>query len=261
MRLVIPRLRMWHLLGLVATVAAFLAVRRVQREVDLNQVHVRALQYADASGRLKAAQELASAEGASATGHASVAVEPLIGALRDPDARVRAQVAETLGGLLRADPADQRRGIAKAALTVRLNDRDHRTRTAAGIALADLNGDPTLVIPALAEALHDDDVRIRREATRCLDYFAPYHARARSEILTALRDPDPQVRVMALHVLRFAVLKAKNWPSSPPGLVRELEGHILSANTDADAKVQAAAAAALDSLGIAPARQEALPRD
>ena len=151
--------------------------------------------------------------------------------------------------------------IAKAALTLRLNDRDHRARTAAGIALADLNGDPKLVIPALAEALRDDDAGVRREATRCLDYFTPYHASARSEILTALQDPDPQVRIMALNVLRSAVLKARSWRSSPIGLVRELEGQIASATADADVKVQTAAAAALDSLGIAPARQEAMPKD
>ena len=249
MRVVAPKLRMWHLLGVVATVAALLAISRIQREVDPIQVHMRALRYAEAPGRLKAAQELAQAEG-----EASVAVETLIGALGDRDARVRAKVAEALGSVLRANRAHPLREIAKDALAQRLNDRDRRARTAVAIALADLHGDPKLVVPPLIEGLRDEDARVRQEVTRCLDYFTPYHASAQDAIFQAIKDPDPLVRVTAVNVLRFSVLKAKNQRSSPRGLVQQLESQIVVASGDTNAKVRAAATFAISALGIATDR-------
>jgi HEAT repeat protein len=240
MRVAVPKLRMWHLLGLVATVAASLAVARVRSEVDPIHGQIRQLHYAEAPLRAKAARELGEA------GHESlVAVDALIGALNDRDARVRQNAAQSLASVLVENRDDPRAGAAMDGLTLRLDDRDDRVRASAAIALAHIGTGPKLVIPRLIEAAHHADADVRRSATLCLDYFSNDNAQVRQALLQALEDPAPGVRTIALCVLRQKNYGGKVQPF--PGAIAKLAG-------DHDAGVRAAAAGAMGTLRIDPPR-------
>src|SRR4051812_16235687 len=90
MRFPRPRLRTWHLIGLVAAAAAFFAVLQFRRDVDNSTyLWMRRLRSLDAAERVRAVRELSGLGPV-----ARPAIEPLVEALADSDARVRRVVPE-----------------------------------------------------------------------------------------------------------------------------------------------------------------------
>ncbi|MHC4199519.1 MAG: HEAT repeat domain-containing protein [Planctomycetota bacterium] len=149
------------------------------------------------------------------------AARPLIGALRDPDARMRGLAALVLGQMRSREPVpalvqaladpDRRvrrsaaRAIAKIgdrvatkALVGVLKDPDASVRTAAAEALGDI-GDPAGVEP-LAAMLNDTDSNVRYRAVGALGGI-PGEA-SRRAVQSALKDDDADVREEAARILR-----------------------------------------------------------
>jgi HEAT repeat protein len=89
-------------------------------------------------------------------------VQHWLGALKDPDARVRKKAATKLGNVGIADPA------AVPALVAALKDPDARVRGEAVLALARIGRAAKEAAPALAEARSDPDPTVRSYADRAL---------------------------------------------------------------------------------------------
>src|SRR5262249_33631387 len=134
------KVRVWHLLMLIAASAAFLAVFQYRQGVyDPTSARLRQVRYADDDGKVAAIRELGEAE---ASG--SAVVETLLGALGDADPAVRAAAARALTDVLMRTAAlkkhdDPNAGAVKAALTGTLRDPDPTVRLRAASGLADLN--------------------------------------------------------------------------------------------------------------------------
>jgi hypothetical protein len=131
-----PRLRVRHLLLLVAACAAFLAVFQYRREVfDPTFVSLRLARYGTAVQRRGGVEELAKC-----VPKEPGVVETLLDALTDSDPGVRADAARSVAIVMRrslgpGNPPDPRMGAVKAALTPMLTDRDVavRARAAEGL--------------------------------------------------------------------------------------------------------------------------------
>jgi HEAT repeat protein len=135
----IPKLRVWHLMFLVASSAVLLSVLLFRQEVyDPTAARLRKMSYADAAGKAVAIRELM-AEGASGP----AVVETLFGALRDSDPAVRALAAQAMADEVRRTAEISKAGQdpyaepVKAALAEALRDRDAavRVQAASGLAL------------------------------------------------------------------------------------------------------------------------------
>lgn len=196
------RLRMWHLLGLVAVAAAYLAVMQFRQDVfDPVSILIRRLRAFDPVARVAAARELESLGR-----EAESAIPALLGALHDDDLRLRAQAALAAGMILNAcDPrhaGHPRAGDVRSALTAALSDPDPGTRRAAAVALAILSTNATALHPALIEATGDADPQVRSLAVSLLAPFSDDQA-AWAAALAAIRDPDAKVRDQAICFLAF----------------------------------------------------------
>ena len=135
----IPKLRVWHLMFLVAASAVLLSVLLFRQEVyDPTAARLRKMSYADAAGKAVAIRELM-AEGASGP----AVVETLFGALRDSDPAVRALAAQAMADEVRRTAEITKGGQdaytepVKAALAEALKDGDPavRVQAASGLAL------------------------------------------------------------------------------------------------------------------------------
>jgi HEAT repeat protein len=85
-----------------------------------------------------------------------------LGAVRDPDVRVRKKAVVALGHVGPADPA------ALPALAGALKDPDARVRRQAVLALLNLGPAARPALPALEEARQDSDALVRGYALRAL---------------------------------------------------------------------------------------------
>lgn len=202
------RLRMRHLIGLVAAFAGLFAVLRYRQEVyDPAAVQARRLRALDPAERIDAVGKLA------AMGReAESAIPTLLVALNDGDPRVRTRTAMAIPSILRV-PEHPRADDVRAALTAALVDPDLGARHVAAVSLGMLQPDPKAILPALIEAAGDADPGVRvmalSELASALDDEGVW-----STVLGATRDRDVNVRNEAIRALgrkpqlaRFAVVR------------------------------------------------------
>jgi hypothetical protein len=83
-----------------------------------------------------------------------------------------------------------------------LHAKDSAQRLHAVKALARRTAEAEVVVPALAEALKDEDTFVRRDAARALGDLGPSARPALPALLVALRDKDGAVRKAAGEALR-----------------------------------------------------------
>ena len=131
------RIRVWHLLVLVAACAGFLAVFQYRRAVyDPTSARLRQIRYADADTKVVAIRELMDSE---ASGFD--VIQTLVGALGEADPAVRAVAAQAMAVAIQRNaalkkPDDSLAGPVRAALIEALRDPDPtvRLRAASGLA-------------------------------------------------------------------------------------------------------------------------------
>ncbi len=243
MRIAIPavRLRLWHLIGLIAAGAAFLAVFRYRDEVeDPGYRWIRQLRSYDAAARVEAAGHLGSIRPPDRR-----AVGPLLEALSDGDARVRGMAARSLmylGG--RNDAAED--ATTRAALTAVLGDPDRKARGEIALALAIFSPEPGVIVPTLIEYARDGDARVRGDAVDRLGLFARRSGPARAAVLAALDDDDFQVRWRATLSLLNCVLGPD---PAPEPIARSVEAALVAAADDEHPIVRMGAIEGLGRLG------------
>jgi HEAT repeat protein len=196
MRIEIPRLRLWHLLGFVAAGAAFLSVMQFRWSVeDPGYRGLRQLRALDATERAKAAGQLGGLRPPERR-----AIAPLAEALFDGDARVRAAAARSLSMIVHGDK-DPEIGFVKAALASALGDRDPGARRAIAVALSGYRPEPGVVVPTLLEFAKDGDAEARAESIMCLGFYARKSEPARLAVFDAMGDPDLLTRLRAVNAL------------------------------------------------------------
>jgi len=122
----------------------------------------------------------------------TIAVQPLIDALSDSDRGVRDSAAESLGHL----------GIhAHSSLLETLSSPQWERRVGALVALrlTDVDVDPLLIVPLLADANH----YVRREATKTVGRIGGENVLG--DLKSVLQDSDPGVRIRAINsIVRHA---------------------------------------------------------
>lgn len=197
------RLRMRHLLGLVAAFAGLFAVLRYRQEVyDPASAQARRLRALDPAERIEAVGKLL------AMGReAESAIRSLLGALNDGDSRVRVRAAMAIPFILRT-PDHPRADDVRAALTAALTDPDPGARHAAAVVLGVLSTDSKILRPVLIEAVGDVEPKVRSLAVGQLAPSLDDEA-AWAAVLTAIRDPDAKVRYEAVCALGFKPTPAR----------------------------------------------------
>jgi HEAT repeat protein len=234
MRLTIPKLRMWHLLGIVAASAAFLAVFQFRWSVeDPGYALVRRLRSADARERTEAAQGLMSIRPRERR-----AVAPLTEMLFDPDARARASAARALNVIVdRGEEAEV--GQVKAVLAAALGDRDPVARLEIAASLCFFDPEPKVIVPTLLELLAGaKDSPTRVKVTLCLRHYARRSEPALAALLASLGDAEPEVRMWSAESLGYCAWRPNLAPAPLLGRVRTA---LNGAADDEDPHVRAAA--------------------
>ena len=90
-------------------------------------------------------------------------IEYWLGALHDPDTRVRKKAVESLGNVGSENSA------VIPALIEALDDRDPQVRGAAVLALLKIGPEAGEAIPALQTTLKDKDVKVREYAKKAIE--------------------------------------------------------------------------------------------
>lgn len=116
---------------------------------------------------------------------AAEATRALIDAIEDADSEVRRAVVNALGHVAADDPA------ALPPVAARLNDEDDQVRWSAARVLANY-GAPA--VPWLVEAMETETVAVRRLVVETLGDLGPAAVTARPALEAALGDPDAEVR-------------------------------------------------------------------
>jgi HEAT repeat protein len=209
----IPKLRVWHLMMIVAASAALLAVLQFREEVyDPTAARLRKVRYADAIDKAAAIRYLMAEE---ASGPA--VIETLFDALRDSDSEVRALAAQAMAdAICRSTP---KRGLdayakpVKAALAEALRDRDAavRVQAASGLSSLGATSEESFAIllraartpSAASQAIGGIDDRFR--ALGDLAYSYREKPEALTAIFAAMTEHDARVRhqgiiALALHL-------------------------------------------------------------
>jgi HEAT repeat protein len=270
------------LIVLVACCALLFGVLRRQRDASPVRQTLRGLSDGDATGRLLAARELGIHQ-------AEETVPALIGALHDPDNRVRSEVIATLKLFgPRAAPA------VPALCSVLREDRDARFRCVAAEALGMIEA-PTAVLQ-LIDALEDPDEEVREAAATALGRIGPRapacipnliihlereaaasmriaslgslgscaggQTTDQDPVVPALvrvlrRDPDSRVRELAASVLIMVARPAPPPTLSPAqpgriprGLVDQMVPAFVEAVDDRSREVRLASASGLAQIGL-----------
>jgi HEAT repeat protein len=195
------------LLVLVAACAVWMAVGRdTWRDYhDPARVVARQLQSADGETRLEAAADLARFSGAP-SGFALLALRD---ALDDPDARVRARAASSLGPMI---GAAMRSGSfvpeardAGARLVGAMRDEDPDVRVSVMIALAGAapgGADPDRIVAELSRALFDPEPSVRKAAVSIMLSIArAVPASASSQLVSALDSDSVEARTNAATIV------------------------------------------------------------
>jgi HEAT repeat protein len=213
----VPRMRVWHLLLLVAACAAFLAVFQYRRGAyDPTSARLRQVRYADADGKVAAIRELiedaAELRKRITSGEASgyAVVQALLGALGDADAAVRAVAAQAMAVAIQSDaalkkPDESLTGPVKAALTEALRDPDPtvRLRAASGLGQLRVRSEDGFAILLRAARTGGQpigrfrsagDTDDRAESLWVLGLTYRDEPEALTPILEAMRDRDPTIR-------------------------------------------------------------------
>jgi HEAT repeat protein len=207
----VPKLRVWHMILLVAASAAFLSVFEFRQAVyDPTAARLRQVRYADAAVKAAVIRELMADEVSGPN------VAPtLLEALRDSDPTVRGLAAqglaqEVLRGTTVKKPHEDVSAV-KAALTEALRDRDPsvRVQAASGLSLLDVKSEESFAIllrtartPAAApKAIGGIDDRFRALGDLAYSYFDK--PETVPTILAAMANQDARVRgqgVIALNL-------------------------------------------------------------
>jgi HEAT repeat protein len=163
------------------------------------------------------------------------AVPALVPILADPDeGPIRATVARVVGAAGGGVPATE------SALIAALGADDSRVREAAAGALVQLRTeDPKAVPPLLRLIAHPGDRGVPHEAR---EIFQRVGAKALPALLDAARDPDPDLRRVALDHLPYTA------PAGREQALRVLNGALA----DPDTKVRLQAASILGFLAVGP---------
>jgi HEAT repeat protein len=233
----IPKLRMWHLLGIVAASAAFIsAIQFRWTTEDEGYALVRRLYSGSAQERTKAARGLSYYRPRERR-----AIAPLTEMLFDLDAKARAAAAETLlvivgknsRGISDFDEAEI--GPVKAALASALADPDPVARLAIARTLGNLGTEPKVIVPTLLEFASDRNDRTRLEAVSILGSYARRSEPAMAAVFAAMDDPNAQVRWSALNGMAyFAVVP----DTALEPLLTRIKDAIASKSDDPDRNVR-----------------------
>jgi HEAT repeat protein len=150
---------------------------------------------------------------------AHAAIPALIVTLADPDVDVRRHAAEALGDIATAKPDEDERDVpnpaavanAVSALARALGDTAFNAEDEMGMgslarmeaveALGKIGPRAALVVPAIANALRDEDLSVRRSAAKALGQIGAGARPAIPALTTALADPEKDVRVEAVKAL------------------------------------------------------------
>ncbi len=280
----VRRIRVWHMLLLVAVCAGFLAVFQYRRGVyDPTSAHLRQARYADADTKVAAIRELMDVRLIDLTEDGHVVdseasgfdvIQTLFGALGDADPAVRAVAAQTMAVVIQSDaalkkPDESLAGPVKAALTEALRDPDPTVRLRAASGLGQLRvtskegfdillrgarttGQPVGRFRAVGDA---DD---RADALWVLGLAYRDEPEALPPILEAMSDRDPHVRISGIIAVNcFLRASDGNWyRRNPDFTVPEPTAEALLVRLeDEDDQVRRRAAELLGRLGQKMARR------
>ena len=241
MRLTVPKLRTWHLLGIVAASAAFFSVMQFRWSVeDPGYAHLRRLRSLDAAVRAKAAVDLGQLRPAERR-----AVGPLTEALFDGDAKVRASAARALGMVLGGKGDEAEIAPVRSALASALGDRDPGARWAIAYTLTYLGPEPRVIVPTLLEFARDGDASIRAEAAAGLGHFARQSEPALEAVFAALDDADFYVRLRSAESLAYCSARPD---IAPEPLLGRIKAALVGAADDENPRVRASAVRGLGGL-------------
>ncbi|HEV3163681.1 MAG TPA: HEAT repeat domain-containing protein [Isosphaeraceae bacterium] len=211
-----PKLRVRHLIMLVAASAALLAVLQYRQGVyDPTAARLRKVRYADAAGKAAAIRELMAEE---ASGPA--VVETLLDALRDSDPAVRALAAQAMAEAVSRSTIIKRGQDAyaepvKAALVEALRDRDPtvRVQAASGLSVLKVKSEESFAIllrtartPAAVPKMIGILAPYRDDRFRALGDLADCYRdkpEALTAILAAMTEHDARVRKQGTLALNF----------------------------------------------------------
>src|SRR5579864_2560425 len=196
----VPRLKVWHLLGLVAATAAFLAVFRFRGEARDPLVRVlREARYGDSQARGRAIQDLRLARL-----DRSDLLATFLTSLDDPDPEVRRRAALGLEESLQRRkwklPVDPLVEQVKQRITKQLSDPDPKAIFQSSHTLVALGDNSQTLRDYLIErvpGIREANEHARSEALGMLAARFRSDETARTVILAAMRDPDSEVRVAA----------------------------------------------------------------
>jgi HEAT repeat protein len=246
--LTVPKLRMWHLMGIVAASAAFFSVMQFRWTVeDEGYALLRRLRSADAMERTKAAYGLSRLRPRE---HRAIA--PLTEMLFDTNAEARAAAAEALNNIMgsngrRKSEFDEAEiGPVKAALASVLGDRDPAARLAIARTLGFLGTEPKVIVPTLLEFAKDTDPQTRRDAVSILGAYVRRSEPAMAAVFDAIDDANSEVRSIALDELAYVAV-VPNVVAEP--LLGRIKDAIASRSADTDQNVRQSAVWALVRIG------------
>jgi HEAT repeat protein len=216
--MVVLRIRVWHMLVLVAVCAVFLAVFLYRRGVyDPTYARLRQVRYADADGKLAAIRELIDSDireliDSEASG--ADIIQTLLSALGDADPAVRGVAARAMVVAIERNaelknPDESLAGPVKAALTEALRDPDATVRLRAASGLGQIKAPSkeglAILLPAartsgqpLGRFRAAGDADDRAESLWVLGLAYRDEPEALPPILEAMNDRDPQVRISGI---------------------------------------------------------------
>ncbi|HEV3167541.1 MAG TPA: HEAT repeat domain-containing protein [Isosphaeraceae bacterium] len=240
----VPRLRVLHLLVLVAVIAAFLAVFRFRTDVYTplsRELH-------DAKyGHLEERRKAIAVLGGASTDRPEV-VPTLLAALDDPDMDVRRKATESLGLFLQQLKEKQslhpRTEEVKARLTEQLRDDDRKLRMRSAMALLRLDDLSEPMRDVLIAEARNTEGGSRREAVLNLGAIFFKDERAAVILLASMRDPNPEIRTVASYAL--ALLARQSSAQAVPDSVVEA---LTAGLDDEEFRVRDASASGVKSLG------------
>jgi hypothetical protein len=204
------RMRVWHLIALVAVSAAFLAVFQYRHGVyDPTSARLRQVRYAGADEKIAAIRELMDSKGS-----AFDVIQTLLGALGDADPAVRAVAAQAMAPVIEhhaagKKPDESLAGPVKAALTEALSDPDPTVRVRAASGLGELKIKSKQAFAILLRAARTTGPPVgrfravgepddRAVSLWVLGFAYRDEPEALPPILEAMSDRDPHVRTAGL---------------------------------------------------------------
>jgi HEAT repeat protein len=212
----------------------------------LAKVGVAPLSAALADKDLKVKEEAAMALGRIGA-DAKIATDELLSLLKEADSSVRKAAVFALG---RVEPDDVVKP-SQALVPLVSNEKDAELRKEAVSTLGLLGDKSQDTVKAVARALGDQGVEVRRQAAQSLAKFFTGAKAADKELLSAFKmDADPLVRAYSLHTVCFAY--GEDAHILIPELASRLDPQL---ETDADVRI-----AICDELGtMGPSAQSAVP--